>query len=873
MPPWSLRSEAGADEASLLTIEDEKQQPNRNERGGSATHEMLRILKEKYLHSSKLTEGTFVPDRSLRDVDDNLSFSRMEWRKRIEGVFVLVVQGVHGPEDTEYEVHLVCNANTGPKNLTELRCQTVAQCAPSHRVKVLFGRASKTNHRHPLLNLLLSMEQAQVVGNNERTVKDNHQLTRFYITFWEGLVFRLTGRTFRTAFDMVSDCRIALGLGTLRLSERDNGFGGRSRSRDWPSKLSGPQRVRLSSATSTNQPTPPNSPLPFDFLPSLFKSASGQITPRQTMDAQSTLSHDSFELPLDTRKRNCRTRSLPLSSASTNGDKLVVYSSRKRHFSEASRGDNKENQPSGADWATLPHLRLISRAFRSAASRARAKQSSPLLVLPNELLLMIFGFLVDDDTSATLIRATHICHRLRVVALSSPLLWTKVRTTHLDCVLAFARRTRRQAFEAILDFTQPYDSAPIELDTRGLQRPELKSLRSLEIVASLEVMQACLLHFPDQLPSLEDLKLEVDPVSLYESNYPPPVEFQLRPATGTSYWAIRTLELRNIQIRYPARYRRALPHLRVFKSGLDPEYTEYSHAFPIDEFMNLVDDCPAIQEIVISNPGYIPPSTRTYTAFAPSLVKISFVYGYACAILRYLSIPESSSVFVTQLDYDMFIPQPLAFHPAFNELDTIELTYISSEGFNQLDIRVSIQDGGNGACVPLNISWDRSLTDLTVRNLGMIMHLFPSVHRMVVRQAGKISEAEWIIMLSALRGLHSLQITYYPDSADIDLFDAVVITPFLVALATLVRGGLNHPQNLDYITFRGFETNLLTIDHINLLLRTLRAYDFSFQRMTIVQRYEGESEYATADDWTRLGDNYGQIIYEIDSELPRSIEA
>ncbi|KAI0077392.1 hypothetical protein K474DRAFT_1098170 [Panus rudis PR-1116 ss-1] len=558
-------------------------------------------------------------------------------------------------------------------------------------------------------------------------------------------------------------------------------------------------------------------------------------------------------------RRISRTPSLPLSSVSTNGDEpAAITSGRKRRLSQASHG--KEN----LQVDTPP------------AKRAR-KTSSRLQELPTEIHLMILRLIADDDSSASLIRATHVCRMLRVTALSYPQLWTNVRTHSVACAVGFAQRSMSLELDVVasLRLTRPYYDPGRVSDIALLRRPELKQLRSLEIVASYGVMRLCLLNFPTELPSLKVLKLGVDSVPL-TGNPPPVLEFIIRPANDIDYWFIENLELRNLHIRYPQESRHTLPHLRVLKMGLDPVYTRpaANHRFQTDEFLDLVEDCELLRELVLDNPGRGTETIRVLTTISPSLSTITFEGEYSCDILEYLTIRRSASVLFKQWDHVTNTPHPLMSHPAFDDLDTVEITFVSGEKFNRLKICAYTQGRSDGACAPLNISWDRSSINSTSQHLGSLLPLFHSASQLIVRQSGKISDTEWLVILATLQELRTIQITYYPSPTDIVLVDEVVFVPFLGSLGTLVTGGHPHPQGLTYVTFRGFESNRFTLNHTTQSLRTLRGHGLFLQRITIVQRFEGESEYVTTDEWTDLGNNIGiPILSEIDSELSRSIEA
>ncbi|KAI0077395.1 hypothetical protein K474DRAFT_1098510 [Panus rudis PR-1116 ss-1] len=586
-----------------------------------------------------------------------------------------------------------------------------------------------------------------------------------------------------------------------------------------------------------------------------------------------------LDFPVDNGTRGCLTQSLPVASSGTNVDKpTVLPTSWTRNVSEASHDADKENQLFGAGFANLPHLRVIARALHSAASRERARSRSPLLALPTELLLIIFRFLADDETSSTLVRATHLCHRLRVTALSSPLLWTRAITNHLDCVVGFAERSQQQPLDAIVNLTRSARSplvTPVEIDTRGLQRPELKSLRSLEIVAPPGMMRECLSHFPNQLPILQVLKLQVDSAAIRAGYHPPVVDFSLPPATNTAtQWAIHTIEVRNLQFRYPSQCRHILPNLRVFKTEFGTSYNNVgNHTFPLDEFMDMVDDCPNLCEIRIANPGFIPTPSQQKIPYAPSLSNLTFVGGYSSEIMLNITVPRSASVYVEQWASEIEAPHPLWTHPAIEELDTIELNFVSCPGGNRVQFCAYTESSWDGTRAPLNISWSRSTPCVTSRHLESIMDFFQfaQIRRFIVRQVGRLEEVEWLVMLAARPEITAVQIIYFPDSPDLIVSSGADLNPFLTAMMWLVTSGVNYPSELKYVTFSGFPSQPFTVDGARATLRTLRDEGFSFQRITIEQRHASESQ-VSPDQWADVGSELGlEIAFTINSSLPRSI--
>ncbi|KAI0077394.1 hypothetical protein K474DRAFT_1098482 [Panus rudis PR-1116 ss-1] len=524
--------------------------------------------------------------------------------------------------------------------------------------------------------------------------------------------------------------------------------------------------------------------------------------------------------------------------------------------------------------AGCPDIVLMAPPSKRSSSVLYCPPVPTLVGLPDELLILIFHFAgrVSDRTDP-LVCLSLVCRRLRAVAMSTSSLWKEVCTSYLDCALEFAKRAQDHPFQAYLSvLPSGGHNSPTPSSVSGvLRREEFANLSLLYLLTTVELMGEMLQTFPNKLPALTALTLVVKHDSLRSADYPPLPVLDLSSTGSTPIWNLRKLNLGNVQFRYRDNCRGCLPYLENFHISQTDEYASpWANPvdFRMDDFLNLVDDCPRLRMIFLGHPWLDTDTTSrslSNLAQAPALKEFNFGAGANCRIVKHVSFPESTRVHVFADHDEATIPPFTTLFPAL-KVDTLEFLFNPRDGHRTFRCMAFQGIASMIMRPPITMSWEGADPAMWPLHVESIFKEFPSVRNLCVRQTDDVDTETWTAIMHNALNLRRFSVAYFPDRFTSDAPPSCARP--LETLLDLAVKRKRCPSELIRVDITGFPTRLPDY------ARTFKAIDgllkekINLRRLGVVQRSEEESS-LDPYVWTFLGRTVGiKVKRSFLNELP-----
>ncbi|KAI0919604.1 hypothetical protein AcV5_001625 [Taiwanofungus camphoratus] len=276
--------------------------------------------------------------------------------------------------------------------------------------------------------------------------------------------------------------------------------------------------------------------------------------------------------------------------------------------------------------------------------------SLPVNQLPNELLVEIFSCVKERDGDMQWMKFTGVCGYWRAVAVSTPKLWSQI---DLGKGVAFLRLCLERSQNAAADiFCRTWVLETPEIVEALL--PHVHRIRSLRMSTteslhpSLEELLP-LLNFP--MPRLETLVL--NPSNPY-NNWQD--ELLFKPIVN-QFPSLQHLSLSFVGIPWKSPVYKGLRSLSLSNHGKCPPLS-------IDAFLNMMEACPCLEQLALSESGPSPPPEVDTAPYPPPKRVVSLpklrqlevmnVPVNVSYLLDHLAIPASAMAFIRCLlrDFD-----------------------------------------------------------------------------------------------------------------------------------------------------------------------------------------------------------------------------
>ncbi|KAI0070089.1 hypothetical protein K474DRAFT_1680422 [Panus rudis PR-1116 ss-1] len=518
---------------------------------------------------------------------------------------------------------------------------------------------------------------------------------------------------------------------------------------------------------------------------------------------------------------------------------------------------------------------------REHEGRTRSSSAMPtnIIDLPDELLVAIFVFLLED--SMYIVDLSHVCRRFRMVTMHNPLLWKDVDTDSLDCAIAFAQRAQGLPFNMFMKLSSfdVHRLPAVPLQFRGLWSTEFRHLTKLHLSTSYDVMHAISKSLPHHFPLLECLGLCVDNDKLHAAGYPPMPIIDFFPAADASVMMpIRELTLMNVLLHTSSARTRSLCNLHELEFSVHAASMNRFHDSNrplIDRFLDLLEDCPNLHTLLVEYIGSDrTPVPMTRSKAIPLLHLQDVIFeGTPLDILPHITMPSDTSVEYDPREDDKTIASRLISHRAWHKMTKMWFEFIRLPNSHHLAFGVFGPDDVAPCQVPgevyylatlrSRIDWDDGLPTLSPSRIALAMgQLGARLQELYIEQTGSLNVECWSQVLARGTQVHYLTITNYykPGSVPGSLESPGDFTPFFEALYVhIAKGGRSSLKN---VCFSGFPSNAKTVFRTRRWLSCMKKHGGIPSDLTlyIVQRSSAECQLSPSD-FTSFEKDFGIEVY------------
>ncbi|RPD59209.1 hypothetical protein L226DRAFT_101906 [Lentinus tigrinus ALCF2SS1-7] len=279
--------------------------------------------------------------------------------------------------------------------------------------------------------------------------------------------------------------------------------------------------------------------------------------------------------------------------------------------------------------------------------------------IPPELLTRIFSYLVARDID--LVRATHVCHKWRQVALDSSCLWTRVTVTNVEKAEAYITRSRLQLVDVFFESSSNH----VVRRFSRLLKPLAHRLRTLVVEGSdastVSYFMSALHYLP--VPHLETLHLigsvasdsdrravdvSKDGRKLFVTRYEDRVSFAHCPA-------LRSLRLHPIGLSWDTDVYRGLTVLELRVPQM--------HHPSQKRILEILKQCPGLESLHLDLPALAHPTIpdSSWNISLPSLsmcTLVSLPPDNVAAILSHLTLPATTRFEIFTSEHARIGPTP-----------------------------------------------------------------------------------------------------------------------------------------------------------------------------------------------------------------------
>jgi hypothetical protein len=227
-------------------------------------------------------------------------------------------------------------------------------------------------------------------------------------------------------------------------------------------------------------------------------------------------------------------------------------------------------------------------------------QSPIILQLPNELLQVILDHLVhsiyvdcinNGAHSKNFLRYTHICHRIRDLALASPRLWRFIDVSHQRLSQEFLIRSKSASISLIMESAGYGEwSNKLRLSTENL-RPHINRIHSVHVDLDPMDMKKLLSVIQPITRQISTLRLRYNPMG-YQAQFPYRLEYD--------FPSVRQLGLVQITARWESFSNLTRLYLRGGRHTLDITFRELRNIIlrsPGLEYLSLTATVPVICDL------------------------------------------------------------------------------------------------------------------------------------------------------------------------------------------------------------------------------------------------------------------------------------